>query len=74
MKIESIDLNKLNLLKLNAIGNSKGFIMTTHVDKHKERFTLELLKKAQEKFKEKFWINYNHDPLKLLLQRFCLVR
>ena len=72
MNIENIDLNKLNFSKLIAIGNTKGFIMTTHVDKHRERFTLELLKKALEMGKEKFWINSNHDPSKTPVAKILL--
>ena len=64
MNIETTDLTKLKFSKLTAVGNTKGFTVTTHVDRHRERFTLELLKKVLEMGKEKFWINSNHDPSK----------
>lgn len=64
MKIENLDFNELVFSKLEPIGHSKGFIMTTHIDRQKEKFTLELLDKALEKTKERVWINSNHNPSK----------
>lgn len=64
MRVQQIVLNNLRFSRLNSIGNLEGFTMTTHIDKHGEKFTLEQLEKALEMSKEIFWINQDHDPSK----------